>query len=858
MNKMTNIHCRQILRTVIMLLLLLAGSIQSTWADEVIFSMSTKVSSTETVINGGTIAGSTFANVTGGTVTYQNNHTGTAYAAVKNSLFYFGTTHCYFKIELTKPLQTGDKIKFASMPLNVTNKTGVCFCTAALQNKTYYVDNTKAVADIEYEVPQALNGISTLYLFRYQGTGTSFNDMTIVRPTQAIELSSSPSSSLSAGTQYYIDADGNYVTEAPESYLAMYKFTANGDTHGNKGTTITIPNATEGKYTVVLGGCKENTGTYTITSDNAAFETITISDAKTEECYGVDGSTITRTFYVTQETTITIAGDEYTSLPYFSVTQALGCAVNINYSLENAGTVDIDGNLYKKDESVTMTATPNHGYAFKEWRDAAGSSVVSTENPYTFTMGTEDVTYTAVFEALTLYDLTTTVEPVGGGTITNKDTYPSHPEGEQITLTAVPATGYSFKGWKKDGSTVSTELTYSFNMPAEAVAITAVFDKQYSITFGVGESGAAGQVPPVIYVQADNATSFTVPNNNSLYKEGCTLTAWTDGTNTYKLGESVIATSNLTLTPVFTPNTVSLSDLTEETTVTWQFGKSKGAPSLNINTNSTLYLVTQAEVNGILIDVPFYIQTKTGKFANSSRSDEFAQVNSGSVYTIPAFKNASVKLGSYSNKDAEDTKVGTVVVVGPEGSARPYYYTATVKEEDINSDGNIDITIGNDMGGYMSSVSISYPAQKHLSDLKIALGKENITLNLDKSYTLTLDTDYYTSGTGTITYESSIPSVAEVDENGVITPKGYGKTIITLNQEGDSKYASGSIAFTVKVISPEGQTLKPEAEITEDGTVTLTATEGTTIYYTTDGTTPNASSTEYTGPIPMPIGNSHF
>lgn len=31
-----------------------------------------------------------------------------------------------------------------------------------------------------------------------------------------------------------------------------------------------------------------------------------------------------------------------------------------------------------------------------------------------------------------------------------------------------------------------------------------------------------------------------------------------------------------------------------------------------------------------------------------------------------------------------------------------------------------------------------------------------------------------------------------------------------------------------------------------------------TVYYTTDGTTPNKESNEYTGPIPMPIGPSHF
>ena len=47
MNKMTNIHCRQIFRTVIVLLLLLIGSIQSTWADEVIYSLKDTIGSAE-------------------------------------------------------------------------------------------------------------------------------------------------------------------------------------------------------------------------------------------------------------------------------------------------------------------------------------------------------------------------------------------------------------------------------------------------------------------------------------------------------------------------------------------------------------------------------------------------------------------------------------------------------------------------------------------------------------------------------------------------------------------------------------------------------------------------------------------
>ena len=784
------------------------------------------------------------ATFTGGSAIVYNGHASSAAALVSNNQVKLGNSgNSYIKVTLaSESLKEGDIISIES------NQTG--------DNNTFKPAQTgDSFVKFPYTIPQgsSLVGAKELYLRRNNPANT-ITSITITRHT--IKFSSSPSSSLSTGTKYYIDTDGNYLETEPESYIATYKCTANGETHGNKGTTITIPNATEGKYTVVLGGCNQNTGTYTISSENnEAFEPITISadKAKTAGCYGTDGSTIERTFYVTQETTITISGDNkdgITNLPYFSVTQALGCAVNIVYKPEGeeGGTVDVAGNLYKNGETVTMKATPNHGYAFSKWQDATGNDI-STDNQYSFTMGTDDVTYTAVFEKLKLFELTTTVDPVGGGTITNKDTYPSHPEGESITLTATPKTGYSFKGWKNGEEIVSTESTYTFVMPAKEVSLTAVFDKQYSVTFKLGDSGAAGIVPPVIYVQADNESTITIPSNNSLYKKDdtlkkeYTLTGWKYGDKTYKIGEPITVTRNIELTPDFTENTVSLSDLTEETTVTWQFNALNGAPVLNLGKNQTGYIVTQVAINGSTIDLPFYIETKTGKFADNERTDGFAQVNDGSVYTIPAFKDAIVKIGCYNNNTPSDTKVGNTLVTGPEGSARPYYYSATVSESD--KDGNIAITIGKDMKSYLSSVSIKYPAQKRVSDLKIALEKENITLNRDKSYTLTLDTDYYTSSTGAISFKSSIPSVAEVDEKGVITAKGYGKTIVTLKQEGDANYASDSIAFTVKVISPEGQTEKPNVEITAEGVVTITATEGAKIYYTTDGTLPNESSTEY-------------
>ncbi len=829
MNIYKNIHCRQIFRTVVLLLLFVC-SIQSTWADEVIFSMTNVTGPKDKLAASESDA--VQATFTGGSAIVYNGHASLAAALVSNNQVKLSNSgNSYIKITLaSESLKEGDIISIES------NQTG--------DNNTFKPAQTgDSFVKFPYTIPQgsSLVGAKELYLRRNNPANT-ITSITITRHT--IKFSSSPSSSLSTGTKYYIDTDGNYLETEPESYIATYKCTANGETHGNKGTTITIPKATEGKYTVVLGGCKENTGTYTISSDNNAFDNITIDEAKTAGCYGTDGSTIKQTFYVTKETTITIAGDENTNLPFFSVTQALGCAVNVVYSPEGGGTVDVAGNLYKKDEEVKMTATPNHGYAFSKWQDATGSSDVSTVNPYSFTMGTDDVTYTAVFNKLDLYPLSLSSEPSEGGSITCKDANTSHPEGESITLTATPKTGYSFKGWKNGEEIVSTEPTYTFVMPAKEVSLTAVFDKQYSVTFKLGDSGAAGIVPPVIYVQADNESTITIPSNNSLYKKDCTLTGWKYGKKTYKIGEPIEVTRNIELTPDFTPNTVSLSDLTEQTTVTWQFGKSNGAPSIYLK-NKTGYIVKQLEINGFTIDIPLFVDaTATNSILdNSSRSDQWAQINSGTILTVPSFVNTKVKFGTYT--EASTTTVDGKTDYVKEGEKNPFYHTSTITSENST----INIVASNDIR-YINTLTATYPAQKRVSDLKIALEKENITLNRDKSYTLTLDTDYYTSSTGAITFESSISSVAEVDEKGVITAKGYGKTIVTLKQEGDANYASGSIAFTVKVISPEGQTEKPNVEITEEGVVTITATtEGAKIYYTTDGTLPNESSTPYEEPF---------
>ena len=71
-------------------------------------------------------------------------------------------------------------------------------------------------------------------------------------------------------------------------------------------------------------------------------------------------------------------------------------SVSINVNLEDAGTVMGEGE-YLYGTIVTVTVTPNEGYAFNSW--TLNGEVVSTEPSYTFTV-TESVNFTANFDVL--------------------------------------------------------------------------------------------------------------------------------------------------------------------------------------------------------------------------------------------------------------------------------------------------------------------------------------------------------------------------------------------------------------------------------------------------------------------------
>ena len=135
-----------------------------------------------------------------------------------------------------------------------------------------------------------------------------------------------------------------------------------------------------------------------------------------------------------------------------------------------------------------------------------------------------------------------------------------------------------------------TSATFVEPGPQEDAPATVTY------TFSKGTATCDGNVPAAI--TAPFGEQIIIPANHTLYREGCTLSHWNTGMTLVSPGEAYSYRRDITLTPTFSPNKVSLKDRTQDVTITWDFTASD-APSLD---GSGIY-VTQANFSGAAYDV---------------------------------------------------------------------------------------------------------------------------------------------------------------------------------------------------------------------------------------------------------------
>ena len=467
------------------------------------------------------------------------------------------------------------------------------------------------------------------------------------------------------GSKYLIiDSEDNYtyVDAEPAAYNAYFAFdNFNGTQHGYTNLLITVP-VEAGNYLLTLGGCKFGTGTGNV--KNASNEILAEFDQRTAACFSGNPAqnSVSLIFTVEAAQNITIDCGNWT--PYFAIKKMAAIPAFTDFAINfmsDSYTV-AEGTL---PEGTVIDGTPNTGQTAHGYQNVVATVPVKA-GKYRLTLGTCQY---------------------GTGT------------GNVMSETNIELASFDQK----------TAACYHHN-PAENI-ISMIFDVDqdqtitidcgqytpymklekitaYEVVFALGE--AEGSAPAAVDVTIGDA--LTMPVNRTMYKEGYTLTGWSDGENTYAIGTAFTPASDVTLNPVFTQNATAITEATEEVTVRWYFGESNGAPSMHLEGATVIgngFFVAQATVGGNPMDVRLDIDGTAGKFNNKDRNDQWAQVRANTTFTFPAKEGATVEVGAYTSP-ADYSVSGNVLTAN---DANNYYsYLEVTYSAPAPAPADVDIT----------------------------------------------------------------------------------------------------------------------------------------------------------------------
>ena len=277
---------------------------------------------------------------------------------------------------------------------------------------------------------------------------------------------------------------------------------------GSKAQTITLHYSTDGGSTYTS---TETTSTnFSITNNNLPDETnaVKITFSSTSNQVGIESATLR---FAGQKHAITLA----------SVSNG---TISANKATASAG------------QTVTLTATPNSGYALDAWdvfkTGASGTKVTVNANNQ-FVMPDYPVTVSATFAAS--YTLTFSVNGVPSTA--------DYVQGATITLPTptenIPS-GFSFLGWTANTNNVNTLLTsYTVN---SAATLYAVFGKIESITLVGTDFGTYSDTEVIINGITYGVTNVMKSNSNTIQMKSGTGCLYNKAENAFANLLSIVAT----------------------------------------------------------------------------------------------------------------------------------------------------------------------------------------------------------------------------------------------------------------------------------------------------------------------------
>ena len=329
-------------------------------------------------------------------------------------------------------------------------------------------------------------------------------------------------------------------------------------------------------------------------------------------------------------------------------------------------------------------------FTTKLWEDAAYSSSWTTVNVdltqykgHTVTIGFKyEGTYAhnwfvddfAITQETVQYTITANSNNNSWGTVSGGGTYNA---GATCTLVATPASGYQFESWKKNGSVVSTNATYSFTV-TENATYTAYFSvvpvTYYTITTNVSPSGAGTVSGGGTYPEGASVTLTATANS------GYTFDHWNDG-NTQN-PRTITVTGNATYSATFTQDTYTITtnanppaggtvtgggtfNYGQTCTLTatpasgyefagWQDGNTQNPRSFTVTGNAT-YTATFNEVG-----TTYYTVTANVSPSGAGTVSGTGTYEAGSVIVLTANANPGYTFDHWSDGNTQNPRSVTV------------------------------------------------------------------------------------------------------------------------------------------------------------------------------------------------------
>ena len=196
-----------------------------------------------------------------------------------------------------------------------------------------------------------------------------------------------------------------------------------------------------------------------------------------------------------------------------------------------------DKPTYLNGETVTLTAVPGADSSFTGW----GGDATGTLNPVVLVMD-GDKAVTANFAANVH---TLTVTPIGSGSVTIDPVKPAYYDGEQVTLTPVPASGYKFSAWGGDLTGAANPAIVTMN-GNKAITATFIPAEGFSVNVTVVGSGTVSRNPSKDeYDYGEQVVLTATPG------AGADFIGWSGGLTGSQNPATVTVTADLEITATF-------------------------------------------------------------------------------------------------------------------------------------------------------------------------------------------------------------------------------------------------------------------------------------------------------------------